>query len=116
MNVETTTVDFLTEHPALAGVLVSMQVPRQRPPRFVTVERTGGPEERYRGIPTLAVQVWAADRFLASELALVVQAALQEMVQRADIARVSVPNVYNFPDPDSGQARYQLTVELVTTD
>ena len=93
-----------------------MDVPSPRPTEFVTVERTGGGIETFRDLPMLAVQVWAGSRYLASELAQQVrdEFILGHLKLHPNVARVTVGGVYNFPDPDSGHARYQLTLSMVT--
>lgn len=88
-------------------------VPPDRPARFITVERTGGPREFVRELPTFAVQCWAESRWQASELARVTASNLEAMVSHPAVGRVTVSSTYNFPSPD-GEPRYQLTVELVT--
>ena len=91
----------------------SADIPENRPARFVTVERTGGPETVYLGRPTLAVQCWDSSRFAASELAAEIADILKKMVTHPQVGRVDIPSIYNFPDI-SGQARYQLIVNMVT--
>ena len=90
-----------------------MDVPRDRPARFITVERTGGPREHVRELPMYAVQCWAESRWQASELARVTADNLEALVSHPAVGRVTVSSTYNFPSPD-GEPRYQLVVELVT--
>lgn len=118
MNAEVVAVDWFNADAALKGVPLEafMDIPADRPGRFITVERTGGGDERWRGLPTLAVQVWAQYRYEAADLAALVVGSLRRMVALPNVARVEVQNVYNFPDPDSGQVRYQVTADLVVTD
>lgn len=114
-NVESLLVDeWLSSHPDLVGVHVSTEVPKQRPKRLVTVERTGGPEGLFVGSPTLAVQVWDVSRPAAGDLAQVVAGVLRAAVVLPWVGRVNVSSVYHFPDPDSRVPRYQIVVELVT--
>lgn len=114
--VEALIVEWLNTESALVndGFEAFMDVPETRPARFITVERTGGPEGLITGSPMLAVQVWAKYRFEAASFATRLAVELQKLVLLPWVARVQVSSVYNFPDPDSGQARYQITVELVT--
>lgn len=93
-----------------------MDVPEKRPARFVTVERTGGGVETFRDLPTLAVQAWAGSRYLASEFAQQVrdEFILGHLKFHPNVARVTVGSIYNFPDPDSGHPRYQITLSMVT--
>lgn len=115
MEVEALLVDWLNDHPNV-GAEAFMDVPATRPQHFITVERVGGGEGPVTGIPVLAIQRWAEHRFEASQGAIDLSRILPQLITHPKIARVVVESVYNFPDPDSGQARYQLTVEVVTHD
>lgn len=102
--------DFLTANitvPAFATV------PKDRPKRFVTFERTGGSIDTFRDLPTFAIQSWAQTVAEAAALADEVRAVLPRLVELADVAKVTVGGTYNFPDPGTKQARYQTVVDLV---
>lgn len=116
MSVEVDLIDWLNGDPLLVAESfeASLDIPEQRPARFITVERTGGPESRFIGSPTLAVQVWAKYRFEAADFAGKVAKSIRAAVALPHFARVNVSSIYNFPDPDSGHARYQLTVEVIS--
>lgn len=91
------------------------EVPSTRPKQFLTVERVGGGYEDVRDLPLVAVQCWAGSRFEASELAATVAGELKNLaLTHAQVARVGIESIINFPDPDSSQARYQVTATLVT--
>ncbi|MGO1319929.1 MAG: hypothetical protein ACTII7_07785 [Galactobacter sp.] len=115
MNVETLLVDWLNHDAWLAheGVETFLEVPEDRPNRFITVERTGGNEDIIRGFPTLAVQTWSEHRHDAGNLAHQAALAVRSMVRHPLVAKATVAGLYSFPDPASAQPRYQLTVELV---
>ncbi|ACV09950.1 hypothetical protein [Jonesia denitrificans] len=89
-------------------------VPADRPTRFATVERTGGPYSEHRDLPLLVVQCWESTRHAASELALTVRDAVNGLSAHPNVGRVRVTALYNFPDGQSGHPRYQMTVEMVT--
>lgn len=110
--IEALIVDWLNLDPGPWGE-ASMDVPADRPDRFVTVERVGGPEGYVTGSPLLAVQVWAKYRFEAADHAEQLMRRLRSAVSLPWIARVTVSSIHNFPD-GSGQARYQISVEMVT--
>jgi hypothetical protein len=97
-----------------AGLPAYGDVPARRPERFVTVERTGGSIDAVFDRPTWAVQVWSTSRAQASEDALVLAARLADadsgFLAGAEVCDVDVESIYDFPDPDSGQNRYQMTV------
>lgn len=88
-------------------------VPSVRPARFLTVERTGGPSERVLSRPVFAVQAWADTRAHAAALAELTASALHDIAALPQVGALRVEGIYNFPDPDSKEARYQLTVSAV---
>lgn len=117
-NAEVLMVDWLNDDPTIAelNISASLEVPADRPKRFITVERTGGPGEWFRDVPTLAIQVWAQHRYQAGDLAELVASVARAAVALPNVARSRVSSVYNFPDPQSKHQRYQIVLELVTTN
>lgn len=114
-NVETTLVTLFNADSTITslGLVASLSVPNPRPARFITVERTGGPVGRFQDKPTVAVQTWAQSRYEASELSRQVACVLMGFRFQPHIFNVNVQSNYNNPDPDSGQARYQIVADLV---
>lgn len=112
MNIETKIINYLNKN----GIKAYANVPANRPDSFVTVERTGG---SYDSVvidrPIVAIQAWSDKRLSASELAYSVRDTLSEMVSEANVCKVSINSIYNYPDPESGSNRYQLVVDFVTT-
>lgn len=90
-----------------------LDVPANRPVRFVTIERTSGGEADLVDRPVVAVQFWAESRLAASEGAHALQ-RLIDMLPALEplLGKSKVESVYNFPD--ERQARYQLTVSAST--
>lgn len=96
-----------------AGIQAFMEVPENRPRRFVTVERTSGGEINLVDRPVLAVQFWAESRYQASEGARLLAHILQDLPASVpELGRCKVESIYNFPD--DRQPRYQLTVAAST--
>lgn len=110
---EAVLIDHLSTHQEIvsAGVLVAAQVPPERPERFVTVERVGGAIGRFTQRPIFAVQAWGPSRLAAALLADQVSRILLHAALRPEVGAIAVTHLYHHPDPDSGQERYQLTVE-----
>lgn len=115
VNAEALVVSYLNAAPGLVPAAY-MDVPSTRPPAFITVERTGGNRDTFRDLPVLAVQCWDQTRYMASQLATQVADLLEQMRFHPQVARVEVQSSYNFPDPDSRHARYQVVVSLVTKE
>lgn len=79
--------------------------------QLVTIERTGGRADHLIDYGVYAVQAWADTHADAYQLASDVRDTLiAAPAHLADLASTQVTGMYNFPDHDSRQARYQLTV------
>jgi hypothetical protein len=102
--------------PGAVGAPAFAEVPGERPGEFVTVERTGGGFSVGVDRPALAVQAWAASNAEAAGLALRLRdaLALRCAAEVPQVCRCGVEGLYSFPDPDSRQSRYQLSVYMTT--
>lgn len=108
MNIEAVIKEYLSSKLA---VLVSVTVPSNRPEKFVTIERTGGPLEYVvMDHATLAIQSWAKTPYEASELANEVDSTMQNL-NLPNITKVERNSIYNFPDTQ--KARYQGVYEVI---
>lgn len=114
VNAEVLLRSHLQDDPDLPNAY--MDTPPDRPARFVTVERIGGAEIDVRDFPVLAVQCWDVSRHAASELANSVKESVVRLRAHPNVGRVVIDGCYNFPDLDSGTARYQVVVAMVTVD
>lgn len=109
MSIEADVIAFLKSQFA---VPVSASVPKDRPARFITVERTGGALDTFRDLPIFAIQSWGMSVADAADLADDVRLLLPELLSLPHVANVRVGSTYNYPDPDSSQARYQTVCDL----
>lgn len=103
---------------AATGIRAVLEVPDDRPEEFLSVELTGGFGD-YLGVAhecQLAVQAWAGTRERAASMARRLEQAAYLLDEEPNIFAPSVSALYRFPDPDSGQERYQLTVELTVCE
>ena len=106
VNAEAVAIELLRS----GGFEAYADVPAERPLRFVTVERVGGGRSgRVLDSARMAVQCWAESRFEASQLANDVCDCIEGMVADGRVANTSVDSVYNFPDTENRQPRYQVT-------
>ena len=106
MNVEQVIIQQLVAN----GRSAYADAPNPMPASFVTVERTGGGSRDKVDSPTLAVQCWADGRKAAADMADAVRCELEAMTGTCGLGAVTVQSIYNWPDPLSRKARYQLTV------
>lgn len=114
LNLEKTVKDWIDADPDGDGLTAYLEVPADRPRRFVTIEREGGAELEYSSHPVLAVQAWAETRWQASRLATeTVLPRLLDLDMLDPIAAVNVQSVIDLPDPGPPpQPRYQITIQL----
>lgn len=95
------------------GIKAVLEVPEDRPAEFISVEMTGGTREKLCiQHASLAVQSWAQTRQRAAEIARLVEQAAPGLTEEPNVFRAVANGTYRWPDPDSGQARYQTNVEL----
>lgn len=96
---------------------VATKIPGQRPTRLVKVTRTGGVRRNLvTDAPTVMFECWDVDDVAAAELGRVVRAEVQALADDAITGvayRSEVGGLANWPDPDSENARYVFTVELL---
>lgn len=110
MNAEVAVINYLAE--CFPDISVSGDLPNPRPPKAITLERTGGPEGAIvLDRPTIAIQCWAQSRADAMLLADDVDAAMREW-NDPNVPDVSRSGKYNFPD-EYGNPRYQLIYDLI---
>jgi hypothetical protein len=115
INIEKLAIDHLNADGTLGDYPASLSVPAERPERFITVERTGGPDGLLFASPLLSVQVWDTSRWNASDAATrLVKPSLLNLVEHDEIGAVSILSIINNPDPESGQARYQITLQATS--
>ena len=95
------------------GYSAYVRVPKDRPQRFVTVERTGGGVENMVDYPLVAVQAWAQTQAEAEEDASAIRmvALMGELPEGVHSMRVNA-GPYKFYDEDSMQPRYQVVFNV----
>jgi len=86
-----------------------VRVPKNRPQRFVTVERTGGGVENMVDYPLVAVQAWAQTQAEAEEDASAIRmvALVGNLPEGVHSMRVN-SGPYKFYDEESMMPRYQV--------
>ena len=95
------------------GYSAYVRVPKSRPSRFVTVERTGGSVENLVDYPTVAVQTWAQSAAEACGDGEAIRlAALTGPLPRGVHSMRVNSGPYKFYDEDSMQPRYQIAFDV----
>ena len=90
-----------------------VRVPKDRPSRFVTVERTGGGVSDMVDHPLVAIQAWAPTQAEAEEDAAAIRmvALVGELPVGVHSMRVNA-GPYKFYDEESMQPRYQVVFDV----
>lgn len=112
MNREAQMIAYLARR--LKPVKVYARVPPDRPKTFITVERTGGVDDRFLDRPVFAIQAWAESPYMAATLADEIRAVLPDIVGEAGVSGWHGATMYSWPDPESKHARYQIITEITT--
>lgn len=96
-----------------AGYDAYVRVPKDRPQRFVTVEREGGGVADMVDYPTIAIQTWAQTQAEAEEDACAIRMIALVGERPKGVHSMSVnAGPYKFFDEDSMQPRYQLVLDV----
>ena len=113
-NIEAEIIQYLSAK--FKNLSVTQKVPKNRPEQFVTVQRVGGGSDGLkRDFPLIAIQCWAANDYDASELALQIDSVMESMPYEVESCYKYARNsMTEFADPVSGQARYQISADMVT--
>ena len=96
------------------GYAAYVRVPKDRPQRFVTVERTGGNVVDMVDYPTIAIQTWAQTQAEAEDDASAIRmvALVGNLPEGVHSMRVN-SGPYKFYDEESMQPRYQVVFDVV---
>lgn len=95
------------------GYAAYVRVPKDRPQRFVTVERTGGGVENMVDYPLVAIQTWAQTQAEAEEDASAIRmvALVGNLPEGVHSMRVNA-GPYKFYDEESMMPRYQVVFNV----
>lgn len=105
---------LLLERLSATDVEVYTEVPKDKPERFISLERTGGPfEDMILDKPIVVILCWAESRLEAKNLALKVDSLVRSMADDIDdVVESSRQSLFNSPDPTSHKPRYQIVANF----
>lgn len=111
MLVEAEIMRYLADY----GFSAYVEVPPERPPEFVTVQRVGGGVAEYPlEAPIVAVQCWAPSLARAAEMAdelVVLMLSLPD--EFAWVADCEMNSRYPYPDQERRAERYQTVYDVL---
>lgn len=91
------------------------QVPKDRPARFLQVQRFGGKIGRIWDEAYLAVRVWAPSMAEADALAVRIARAMEtDMPYEAEVASADIAQVVPYSADPAKAGVYQITINLTT--
>lgn len=102
--IERTVLQYLSD---VLDVPVRMEVPKDPPPSFVVIEKTGSSRTNLVNTATLAIQSYAGRMEDAAELNEDVKAAMDAIVTLNEIGGVRLNSDYNFTNTTTERYRYQ---------
>lgn len=112
-NIETIVIDWLDT--IADDYVVSGDIPKVRPDKFITVDRTGGPREAMvLDRAEILIEVYHKDsRLEASEKANEIGDRVPELLAfNENITRAKVNSTINLGDPIAQYQRYQVYVDV----
>lgn len=95
------------------GVPVYLEMPLDRPHRFIIAEKTGSKRSNYICSATFALQSYAESMEDAATLNEDVKVAMDSIVVLGEIARSELNSDYPYTDTSSKHYRYQAVYDLV---
>lgn len=112
IDIEREILEYLTEY--YGSDTVFTDIPKDRPARFITIERTGG-NFRDKTIDECMVEIqcWHETREKTASFAYEIDEIMRKMIVRSNISRVDRNSISNFPDRPSGNPRYRLVYNII---
>ena len=108
-SIEEAVLDWLED----MGYAAYTRVPKDRPDRFVTIERTGGSVIDMVDHPLIAVQTWATSQAVAEADACAIRMVALVGVLPEGVHSMRVNSgPYKFYDEDSDMPRYQVLYDV----
>lgn len=102
--------EYLNE--ALA-VPVYLEIPKDRPETYVTIEKTGSSRDNHVNRATFAVQSVATSMYDAMALNEAAKEAMDGAIVLPEIAKAKLNSDYNFTDTTTKEYRYQAVYDIV---
>lgn len=109
--IESRVIEYLSEQ---FKIPVYAEVPKSKPPQFLTIERTGRAVINHLKQVNIAVQSWSTISLEdAARLCDEVEDVMSQFINDNSIARCSLENSYNFTDESTKTYRYQAVFNIV---
>lgn len=93
-------------------VPVYTELPKEKPQRFVVLDKIGSSKENHLSSSTIAFQSYAESKFQAALLNEQVKEAVENMIILDEVSRVELNSDYNFTDTTTKEYRYQAVFDI----
>lgn len=104
----------ILDHLTNEGVTAFLEIPEGGgTPPFCVIERTGGGQENYLHLATIAIQSYGASLYLAASLNEQVRQIMDGITVLPEITACDLNSDYNFTDTAKKQYRYQAVYDIV---
>jgi|SRR5690625_645389 len=85
---------------------------RNKPERFIVVDKTGGGKSNHLPDATIAFQSYAESKHEASQLNERLKKAVEKMINLDEIRGLTLNSDYNFTDTTTKEYRYQAVYDI----
>ena len=94
------------------SVPVYTELPKEKPQRFVVLDKIGSSKENHLSSSTIAFQSYAESKYQAALLNEQVKEAVENMIVLDEVSKVELNSDYNFTDTTTKEYRYQAVYEI----
>ena len=108
--IEKTVLDYLNG--ADLGAEAYMEVPEQRPERFIVIDKTGSSKRDHICVAQIAIQSYATSLFEAASLNDLVKEAMGSLASLPNVSACKLNSDYNFTDTEAKEYRYQAVFNI----
>ena len=107
--IEKTIIDYLNDNLVVPAY---MEMPEDKPERFVLLEKTGSSVENLIYSATFAIQSYAESLYEAAVLNEEVKKAMDNIIALDSVLSSKLNSDYNFTDTETKEYRYQAVYDL----
>lgn len=108
--IEKTVLDYLKRK--LNNVPVYLEIPSNRPKKYVFIQKTGSAEQDHIETAMFTVQSYDETLYKACVLNETVKDAMEDIVELDEVGAIRKNSDYPFPDADRKEYRYQSVFEI----
>lgn len=95
------------------SVSAYLEEPRDKPARYVLIDKTGSSEDNKIKRATVALQSYGESMYEAAKLNEEVKVLLDNIIYFEDISKAKINSDYNFTDTTTKRYRYQAVYDFV---